>query len=54
MTVHQTATIRCVAADATQLMLPSRLTELRASVGHVALMGPTYEGIFVQEEQGHA
>jgi ubiquinone/menaquinone biosynthesis C-methylase UbiE len=37
-----------------RLMQQSGLTELRASVGNVPLMGTTYESIFVKEEQNHA
>jgi ubiquinone/menaquinone biosynthesis C-methylase UbiE len=37
-----------------RLMRQNGLAELRASVGNVPLMGATYEGIFVKEEQDHA
>jgi ubiquinone/menaquinone biosynthesis C-methylase UbiE len=37
-----------------RLMQQDSLAEVRASVGHVPLMGATYEGIFVKEEQDHA
>ena len=37
-----------------RLMQQSGLTESWANVGNVPLMGPTYEGIFVKEEQNHA
>ena len=37
-----------------RLMQQNGLSEVRASVGNVPLMGATYEGIFVKEEQDHA